>query len=781
MQKTVNREYSMDSRIFYADYDSYCDTTRSFGYFSKDGKSYTITDQDTPRQWMNILLNDKFISVIANHGEGYTAFGGNHNRITKDIKTEFYIIRELVGKRVLEIIDTDTGKVIDLFSSNNIKCTVTPAFSEFTGETEDILFSVKVFVPRDAYCECWLVELNNKGKEKRNFRIHACQTWAFNNTLKVYGSKIPCENLAVKNIDNGFFATADNMNLPFNTMYGAFTIENMATCYKENVNEKVAITTNKNPNIYKNHKYTYVHLYSDVTLEAEKSASLTVVSSSSNIAEEVTTATQKYTCVTNAKTAFEETVKYYEKEFSYNTCSIPDKNLERFLNTWFKQQLGITYRLNRNTQNAGFRDLLQDIWGAMLIHPNYPVERMDEILSHLYSDGHSMRGYDSYAGITNPTDFVDCPLWAPNTVLQYLKETGDLSYLNKQLPYFDSEKTETVLEHLHKTVDFVYNHRGNNGLVLMRDGDWLDGLAGINQNGTATSAWATMQAYWAQDCMAQIYDAIGQTANAQLMRSRNSEYKEVVRRVAWDGKWYVYAFKSDGLPVGSHKCQEGKIYLNTQTWAIFTGIEDDPKRIKSMMSAVNTYLTTIYGPMMLYPPYVNDKTCGGIHKLVPGTFSNAAIYLHGSSFKVFSDITIGEYDDAYDTFMRLLPNHPDNSDSRRTSEPYTTGNVHFGPDSERFGMNLFSWFTGTPAWLIHAGFEKMLGAQAEFDGLHIHPCVPSDWNEYSVNRLYRGNEYRLHFRRANSNDIKGIYKDDLFIDSCVIDTDHPGGDYIVLY
>ncbi|MBQ9112559.1 MAG: hypothetical protein IJY08_03160 [Clostridia bacterium] len=782
MKNTQERSYAIDSRICYTDYDTYCDTSKEFGYFSEDGACYTITDPNTPRQWLNMLYNDKFISVIANRGEGYTAFGGFYNRVTKYYKREFYIVRDLDGKRLLEAIDLESGRTVNLFDSPNIICKVRAGCSEFIGEVDGIAFSVKVFVPRDAYCECWIAQIRNTGNRDRRLRLHAQQAWAFNNTLNVYGSKKPCENLAVERIDHGYFAKGDGLGLPFDTMYGAFAFEDMTCGYVEKKREKVLASKKKDPVAYKDYCYTYVNLYTDILLPVGGTLTRTVVSASSDKCEEVTSSITRYLSSKCAEKACSDTLAYWEKEFSYNTCSLPDKNSERFLNVWLKYQLGLTYLYNRNTQNAGFRDVLQDVWGAMLIRPDYSAARMDESLSHLYSDGHSVRGYDSYAGITNKADFVDCPLWAPAMVLQYLKETGDLSYIDRPLPYIDTDDTDTVEAHLWKTVNYAYGHRGENGLLLMRDGDWLDGLAGINQNGTATSAWATMQAYWAQDCMAQIYDAVGNEEKAEIMRLRNAEYKSAVRDAAWDGKWYVYGFKSDGLPVGSRRCAEGKIYLNPQTWAIFTGIEDDPGRIKSMVTAVNTYLTTMFGPLLLYPPYVNDKTCGNLANQLPGTFANASVYLHAASFKVYSDIARGEYDEAYDTFIRLLPNHPDNSDCRRTSEPYCTGNVHFGPDSERFGMNLFSWFTATPAWLIHAGFEKMLGAEADFDGLRICPCVPSDWNEYSVKRLYRGQEYRLSFRRSSQNEKKGIYTHDgVYIDSTLISADSPGGDYRILY
>ena len=107
---------------------------------------------------------------------------------------------------------------------------------------------------------------------------------------------------------------------------------------------------------------------------------------------------------------------------------------------------------------------------------------------------------------------------------------------------------------------------------------------------------------------------------------------------------------------------------------------------------------------------------------------------------MFAKTKLRKTEEAYDLFMRLIPNHIDNPDSRRTSEPFCTGNVHYGVNNERFGMNLFSWFTATPAWLIHGGFDEILGVKAQFDGLLVEPCVPDDWNEYSVKRLYRGKE-----------------------------------------
>ena len=775
--KKKERTYSIDVRSYYPDYEDHYNTSKKYGYFSEDGKSYTITDSNTPRQWMNVLFNDNFGSIIANHGEGFTSYGRFNVRVTRYYNSELYLVRELDGKRILQVRD-DTGEVIDLFGSDDVTCRVMPGCSEFSGCQNGIEYKVRVFVPRNDNCECWIAELKNTGKTARNLTVYAQQTWVFHNN-SCWGNGEPAENVELEDSKNGFYATATNLNKPFDTLYGAFEIENCTNAYKQVKSENTLCSSKRDPARYKQFTYRYVNLFSSFTLQPGESAARTVVSAASENKEETVSCAAKLTNTAAAEAAYSEVMAYWAKELDYNTCTLPDKNMERFLNTWLKYQLAMTYLYNRAEYNGGYRDVLQDSWGAMLINPQHGIRRTIEALGYVYPDGHGVRSYDSRGGISIRDHFVDCPLWAHCTISQYIKETGDFSVLDIEAPYLNSDEKGTVEEHLWRMLEYPYTHRGKNGLVLMYDGDWLDGLTGINQNGTATSAWATMQAFWAQNHMADIYEAKGDIDKAAILRSRSAEYKKIVRDVAWDGKWYVYGFKSDGLAVGSSKCAEGKIYLNPNTWAIFTGIEDDPKRIELIRHSIFTYLSTPYGSLINYPPYVNDLTCGRIGSQVPGSFANSAVYLHAASFEIFAKSKVGAKCEAQDLFMRLLPNHIDNPDSRRTSEPYCTGNVHFGPTNERYGMNLFSWFTATPAWMIHGGFDEILGVKAGFDGLHIEPCVPDEWDGYEVKRLYRGKEYLLKFRKSDSK--KGIYSNGGYIGETLIPIDSKEDTFEILY
>lgn len=67
-----------------------------------------------------------------------------------------------------------------------------------------------------------------------------------------------------------------------------------------------------------------------------------------------------------------------------------------------------------------------------------------------------------------------------------------------------------------------------------------------------------------------------------------------------------------------------------------------------------------------------------------------------------------------------------------------------GKDAVREGEAKNSWLTGTAAWNFIAITQSILGVQPEWDGLHIDPCIPKAWDEFTVNRVFRGVTYVIH-------------------------------------
>ncbi len=735
--------YSTRTVQYNPTYEGYNDFGKTYGKFINNGSRYEVSDQNTPRQWLNFMVNEDFGSVVANDGAGYIFYGTSNRHLTKYNSDTDYLIRTLNGKRLLTLTD-ETGKTFDFFKdSKNFRYTVCLGSVLYTGELDGIACSLRIFVPLKDSCECWLFTAE-KADKKYTLTVGMDARMEGDHSYSEKAGAVYTRTQAV------VYGVTHKMATMFAMAGGDATMKVYEECSEDGFRYSCgAMRISK----------AFTPGQTEVVLSGAIPR---------NREDELPKLVEKYT-LDCTKQAFDDVEKAWEKRVANITCELPDKNVEYFLNYWLKNQIHMTLRYNRN-DIMGWRDSLQDAWGHICIDSKDSRAYILEIFSMMHADGRCPRQYDRTSGKLDDRDFMDSPIWACDTIVDYIKETGDFSILDEELGYLEGEHKDSLLCHLLRAFDTLWAFRGKNGLLLSRDGDWLDGLSGINKYGEATTVWGTIQAFRAQNTLEELLRYIGDTKNADILRERSAEYKRVVNAVGWDGEWYVYAFIDDE-PIGSRKCNEGKIYLQPQAWAMLSGIYDSEDKLEKMYRGVHTYLSTMYGPMLLYPPYIMyGERCGRIQKHKPGTFSNAAIYLHGATFKMAGDCAVGRYDEALDTYKRILPNHPDTCDGRRTSEPYVVGNVYFGIDHECFGLNLYTWFTGTCTWLFRYGYEMLLGVKAEFDGLRIEPRDISGWNEYKVNKLYKGTMYEIAMQKGEE---KGTWVDGKKWNETLIRSDKP--------
>ncbi len=730
-----NRAYAPDSSVSDTALDDYFNKTDTFGHFTEDGRTYVVERRDTPRPWLHFLCNEKVYACIGNVGEGFFHHVSGHH-ITKQWERRWYYTHEPCGRRVI-IFEID-GKKYDFFlEAEDFAEYVSVGSVCFKGRLAELAVELTVFVPEKLPCEC--MKLNISSDTKKDIKIIAEQEYMFH-------------GLGV-NPDEHIIAERDGENTVWTSRVGMTACFAMSGCEYAEYGTHEEQSNDRTANKY---EIVSVRLERNVTVGGE--TDIYFVSGADRTRE----GCEETLACLNAEvyaSEFEKMSTAWEKLLRRNTCKTPNANFDLFANYWLKNQLQLTYYYDRGSIFVGYRDGLQDAWGYMMLSPEIAKDKLIATLAHMLPDGRCPRQFYRWADRDHDMrDFSDSITWVGLAMSSYIKETGDFSILDEKIGFLGGDEITTVEDHLLRGFESLYTLRGDNGLILMRRGDWLDGLEGMDQYGEATSVWVTIAAYYAQNLLAEIFERVGKNEIAEMLRARSAEYRETVRRVGWDGNWYVYAFHGDGEPVGGSQNLEGKIHCNAQTWAILSGLEDDPVRIRKMEKAMNRYLQTPFGPMLLYPPYVfHGERAGRLQRQRPGTYANGAVYNHAAGFKVFADIKRGDYDDALDTFMRALPNHPDNSDRCRTGEPYAVGNVYYGINHKRMGMNLFTWWTATVAWLVHGAFEEILGVKADFDGITIEPHVPDEWNEYSVTKIWRGTEYKISL--ARSNDEKGIWLD----------------------
>ncbi len=747
------REYFPECKQSDSPIDEYFCRDKSFGRFENGGREYIIETRNTPRPWLQCLCNDKIICCVTNTGGGFirTATGFN---ITKEWEPVYYHVRHPSGKRELLL----NGK--NFFEeAENFLVRVRVGGIVFEGNVDDLKVKVEMFVPETVPCECWRVEIENTGEEK-TVEISAGQEWYFS-FLEGHSD----ESIEIIEKDNALYASKHSQKGVFTSSAdNAFSHEKVFEKRLDGVEVEIEkVTVTHSAVVEKNSAYKWYVVSGVYENGEEEKDILSCASPEKNDAE------------------YEALLLMWERLLGRNMCSLPDdRNTEYFLNYWLKNQLYITYRYNRGTMFTGYRDAFQDSWGYMMIDPEKAKESIITTLSYMLPDGRCPRQYYKWDNKYNDMrDFCDSIIWVADAVCSYIKETGNTDILDVRIGFLDGDEVTTVEEHITRGFNSLYNLRGENGLTLMRGGDWFDGLGGINKYGEgATSVWNTIAVYYAQNRLIELYEYLKDGEKTELLKKRNEEYKQAVQKHGWDGNWFAYGFFEDGEPIGASENLEGKIYLNPQSWAIFSGIATE-EQTRRMVKAINHYLSTPYGYMLNYPAYnFHGARCGRVQRQRPGTFGNAAVYNHASSFKVFADVARGDFDDAIDTLQRLMPNHPDNSDTCRTSEPYTLGNVFYGPNHHRYGMNLFTWFTATPAWAIHGGFEQIIGVRAGYEGLEITPHIPTDWNKFTLNKIYRGTLYRISFERSED---KGIWVDGTKQTGSVIKCEKQECDVVVKY
>ena len=76
-----------------------------------------------------------------------------------------------------------------------------------------------------------------------------------------------------------------------------------------------------------------------------------------------------------------------------------------------------------------------------------------------------------------------------------------------------------------------------------------------------------------------------------------------------------------------------------------------------------------------------------------------------------------------------------------------------------------SWLTGTASWTFLSISQAILGIYPDYNGLRIQPCIPDSWDEYTVNRKFRGTEYVVHVKRTGT---PGMTVDVSSVECCIV-------------
>jgi cellobiose phosphorylase len=278
---------------------------------------------------------------------------------------------------------------------------------------------------------------------------------------------------------------------------------------------------------------------------------------------------------------------------------------------------------------------------------------------------------------------------------------------------------------------------------LIGHADWNDGIDAAGKQLKGESVWLAQALVRSFKVLAELAELIGKKTKAAEFLKKAKIMTERVNKVAWDGEWYTRGYTDYGTVYGSKKNKEGKIYLNTQSWAILAGMVDENKK-KKIFKSVDKYLDGKHGYALFYPAYSKyDHELGRITMFSEGTKENAAVFCHAATFMIAADLVSGRGNQAYKAMKKLMPNAQKDFSLYKT-EPYTYSEYMVGPEHPYlYGEGAFTWITGTAGWTYMAGTEYLLGVKRDYEGLKIEPCLPSTWKKAKIRRPFRGAVYEV--------------------------------------
>jgi len=360
------------------------------------------------------------------------------------------------------------------------------------------------------------------------------------------------------------------------------------------------------------------------------------------------------------------------------------------------------------------------------------------------------------------------------------------------VPYRNVAGSEQPLyNHLERSLAYTEDNLGPHSLPLIGRADWNDCLnlnvlsedpdasfqtAPLKKDGTvAESIFIAGLFVLAAREMAPIANHYNGQAAAERYLAAGAAMEARVDQHGWDGDWFLRAYDAFGNPIGSHVCDEGQIYIESQGMCVMAGIGLESGRAAKALDSVRRHLLTDHGVMLHQPAYTRYQTrLGEISSYPPGYKENGSIFCHTNPWIMIAEASLGHGGRAHDTYLRINPSAREPISATHRCEPYVYAQTIAGRDAPTHGEAKNSWLTGTAAWNYVAITQWILGIRPTHDGLRVAPVIPPGWSGFEATRRFRGTTYTIIVERVGAGNKITLSMDGMKIDGDIVPLPEPG-------
>ncbi|RGQ54004.1 GH36-type glycosyl hydrolase domain-containing protein [Roseburia inulinivorans] len=782
-----------------------------YGHFDNEHREYVIEKVDLPTSWTNYLGVEN-LAVVVNHTAGGYSFykSPEYHRITRfhgnsipmDRPGYYVYIRDNEKKEdgTNDYFSISWQPVAKDLDKAKYQCRHGMSYTAYECEYDHIKASQTLFVPIGDDVVLWDVRVKNDGEKVRDLSLFSYLEFSFhsiNIDNQNFQMSLYCAGSSYKDgiIEEDLFYEPDGYQYftanfepdGFDCMRDKF----LGMYHTED--NPVAVINGKCSGSFEKGGNHCGSLQKNIVLQpGEEKRFIFMLGEGNREAGKVMR--EKYSNFENVDRAFAELHNYWERKCSKLQIETPNEGMNTLINTWTLYQSEINVMFSRfasfievgGRTGLGYRDTAQDAMTIPHSNPEKCRQRIEELLNGLVSKGYGLHLFDpawfekkeetSEDEFKSPTviptsekDRIHGPedacsddaLWLIASIVEYIKETGNVSFADKIVPYAD-EGEDRVYDHMKAILNFSEEQVGADGICKGLRADWNDCL----NLGGGESAMVSFLHYWALQNFIELAEYLNRTEDAEHYKKVAEKVKAACDRELWDKEWYIRGITKKGKKIGTMEDEEGKVHLESNAWAVLSGAADHDKAVKAM-DAVDKYLYTPYGILLNTPAYTKpDTSIGFITKVYPGLKENSAIFSHPNPWAWAAECKLGRGDMAMKYYNALCPYWQNDMIEIRESEPYSYCQFVVGKDHTAFGRARHPFMTGSGGWAYFSATQYMLGIRPDFDTLEIDPCIPADWKEFKAIRNWRGAVYHILVKNEAGvmKGVKEIYVDHKKVD-----------------
>lgn len=755
-----------------------------YGGFTADGREYVIMvapKQRPPAPWINVVANEKGGFLVSESGGGYTwAFNASENRLSAwrndpvvDVPGEAIYLR-----------DEETGAVwsptpMPAGTDKPYRVTHGAGYTIFEHHSHGLEQTTRLAMAPDDPVKLVRIRLKNRAPRPRRITVTFYVEWVLG----------PTRDITQQFIIPAFDADAQILTArnPYSSEFGG----NVAFLAASKAFH--GLTTDRTEFLGRMGSYSIpagllrlglsgtiragvdpcavVQLHVDLPVDGEEEVCF-LLGQGIDRASALELG-RKYRETSAIEEAWNTSRAQWRERLDSIVVRTPDAALNIILPWLLYQALSCRIwgrtALYQSSGAYGFRDQLQDVLSLTHTRPDLTREHILRASRHQFEAGDVLHWWHPPAGRGVRTRFSDDLVWLPYVVAHYVSATGDYAILEEKVPFLTGEplrpdeedrfglyestaESYSIYEHCRRALDKAYLI-GEHGLVLMRAGDWNDGMNRVGIEGRGESVWMAWFLHVAMDKFLPLCERAGDTEAAERYRSRMAGLRDAVQLNAWDGAWYLRAFYDDGTPLGSAANDECQIDSLPQSWAVLAGMEH-AGRVEQAMKSVEERLVREQEQMILLftPPFNHtEHDPGYIKGYPPGIRENGGQYTHAAIWVVWAVAEMGRGQRATELFGLINPIH--HADTRAKADVYRVEPYVVAADiystAPHTGRGGWTWYTGSSGWMYRLGVEAILGLQREGQALRLEPKISRNWQQFEIDYRCGGSVYHIRYENPN--------------------------------